>query len=107
MSEFLKMDIFFFIATIGITVFIVAGAVLAFYITRILRIVREIVGDARSIADDAKDVSSKLRDDIHDARTRVVGGISGVMSALSAIGSFKRAKRRTRSTKEETSHDDA
>src|SRR5262249_27687662 len=64
MTEFLKMDIFFVIATIGTVVVAVLAAIALWYLVRILktfdRLTREVEEEAKAI-----------RADIHEARAAV------------------------------------
>jgi hypothetical protein len=64
MNGFLEMDIFFFITTI---VVVAIGALLAFILLRIWRI----LGHIEEISKDVSAESALLRDDIADVRARI------------------------------------
>ena len=64
MNGFLEMDIFFFITTV---VVVAIGAMLAFILLRIWRI----LGHVEEISKDVSAESALLRDDIADMRARI------------------------------------
>jgi hypothetical protein len=99
MSDFMKMDIFFFIASVGVIVLTVAVAFIGYLVYRTMQVVHEIVEDARIIMGDAKEVSAKISEDIHEARSKLSGGLAGVFTALRAFGLFKRAKKKASQAK--------
>ena len=87
MDSFLKMDIFFFVATIEL---VVLGALLAFVLWKLLRILRYV----EHIAEVAGKEADHLREDAAYLRGRLLG-------VLDAIFSFV-PRRRKREEKTET-----
>jgi hypothetical protein len=76
MSDFAKMDAFFFITTI---VVIVIGVILAFILLRVWRI----LGHVEEISKDVSAESALLRGDIAELRGKMQSGLN-----IIALGSF-------------------
>lgn len=81
MTEFLKQDIFFFVATIGMVVVTILIVIALFYLLRILR-------NAGDISDIAKDETHKIVKDVNDFRDGVKTRISGASNSISFLKSF-------------------
>ena len=64
MSQFLQMDIFFFVTTL---IVVAIGVLLAVILLRIWRI----LGHVEKISKDVSEESALLRDDIHDLRSKM------------------------------------
>jgi hypothetical protein len=73
MSEFLKMDIFFFVTTIVVVVLGLLGIVAMVYIIRLLRILND-------IADTVDEETSAIKEDLDAARAKVRRGGNGLLS---------------------------
>jgi predicted Holliday junction resolvase-like endonuclease len=64
MTEFAKMDVFFFVTTIAVIIFTLLVAVAAIYIIKILRDIKYITKKAKSEADIISEELSDLRDNV-------------------------------------------
>ncbi|HVM73562.1 MAG TPA: hypothetical protein VMU13_01635 [Candidatus Paceibacterota bacterium] len=83
MSEFAKMDAFFFITTL---VVVVVGALLAFILFRIWRI----LGHVEEISKDVSEESELLRNDLAHMRSSMQTGFSVVALGTFLNKAFKR-----------------
>jgi hypothetical protein len=77
MSDFLQMDIFFFITTVAV---VVVGALIAFVLWRVQRILEDI----EHISEQAAMESDLIRQDIHELRRDIKSGKGKVAS----VGKF-------------------
>jgi hypothetical protein len=75
MNDFLKMDIFFFVATAEL---LVLGALMAFVIWRILKILKYI----ERIAEIAGSEAENLRSDAAYLRGRMIGALDAMFSFI-------------------------
>jgi uncharacterized membrane protein len=95
MNEFLKMDIFFVVATVAVVLIAVA---LAFVLLSLYRILRKVEEVAEMVSDEGKE----LRADIARARVRLAqqGLVAGALTSL--VDVFRRpVKRRAKKSSSE------
>lgn len=64
MNEFLKMDIFFIVTTFVVVVWGIIGAIVLYYVIRVLRYIERL---SRTVAEEA----DELRGDIDEVRAQV------------------------------------
>lgn len=64
MNDFLKMDIFFGVATLGSIIFIALVSIALFYVIRLLR-------SLSRLSEEVEEEAKALRADLNDARTAV------------------------------------
>lgn len=102
MSDFMKMDIFFVITSIGVVLAVICGIVLCYLLWRIIRIAEVIVKDVSHIVADAKQVAANLKDDVRTARSTFMGTISSLMSL---IGLVRKGSRKSASKRKNGEHD--
>ncbi len=99
MSEFLKMDIFFFVATIGTIVLTTLLSIALFYCIRVVKGMERILGE---IEDETKAIRADLGS-VRDAARREGEKLSGMLQAFEAmLRSFIGKKPRTRKKKAKT-----
>ena len=83
MSEFLKMDVFFVIATIGFVVMAVLIICALWYIVQILRTISR-------VADSVEEEATALKEDFREARESIkrqgIGLLSGVATLFGMAG---------------------
>lgn len=83
MNEFLKMDVFFVVATIGFVILAVLLCIALVYVIRLLRTLDEI---AHTVEDEAL----ALREDLDEARASIKRGGSSLLSLLGFAGKTKK-----------------
>ena len=71
MSEFLKMDVFFFVSTIGVIVFVLFGGFILWRVIRILGNVEHISLRASEESDLIKEDIDRLRSNIKDEGLKI------------------------------------
>ena len=71
MNEFLKMDIFFFVATLGVVLFICFGALATWQITRILKNIEHISSQVALESDEIRRDLAEVRADIRSGKGRL------------------------------------
>ncbi len=79
MSEFLKMDSFFVISTIGFVVLAILLGVVLFYVIQLLRTMNR-------VADTVEEEAAALKGDLDEARASIKRGGSGLLSLLGFAG---------------------
>jgi uncharacterized protein YoxC len=83
MNEFLKMDIFFVVATIGAVTLVVLLGIAVFYIIRLLRTLNR-------VADTVEEEADVLKKDIHEVRASIKHGGKGLLSIFGFGGKKKK-----------------
>jgi len=96
-TEFLKMDLFFFITSTVVVLMGLFGLIILFYIIKIVRAASRLIGtvqrEADEIAEDFKEIKKDVKEGVHDMKegistatnyTKVVAG-AGIVKALSAL----------------------
>ncbi len=78
MSEFLKMDIFFVIATIGFVVFAVLVICALWYVVKILRTINR-------VADSVEEEATAIKEDLHEARESMKRQGKGLLSGIATL----------------------
>jgi hypothetical protein len=81
MDEFLKMNIFFVIATIGFVVLAVMAAIILFYVIRLLATINR-------VAESVEEEALALKDDFDEARASIKRQGSGLVSTLGTLFGF-------------------
>jgi uncharacterized membrane protein len=81
MNEFLKMDIFFVVATGALVVFVIMLCVALWYMIKILRTISH-------VADTVEEEAQALKDDFDEARASIKRGGAGFLSSLLALLGF-------------------
>ncbi len=66
MTEFLKMDVFFFIATVAISLFAIAFTIASIYVIGILRDLKYVSEKIRTGADNLSEDISSLRENVQN-----------------------------------------
>ena len=89
MDDFLKMDIFFVVATAAA---IILSVLLVLVLIRVLRVLKNI----EEVTDIVVEESEQIRDDIREVRERVKKEGHRFGQLLSLIGGFAKPKRRTK-----------
>jgi hypothetical protein len=114
MSDFLKMDIFFFIATFGILIFSIFASLLAYYLVRIARnihsITQMIEKEAHATILDFRSLRKDVREGVQSVKgyTKAFAGANFLKGVTNIVQAFmehtqseaKPAKPRTRKKKE-------
>lgn len=96
-EAFLKMDVFFVITTAVVVLLGIFGAVILFYIVKIVKAVSKIVAtvqrETEELAQDFKEMKQDVKEGVHDMRegianvtgyTKAIPG-AGIVSALSSL----------------------
>lgn len=94
MDEFLKMDIFFFVATVGVMVLTV---LVGFVLWRLARILKNVEYISKQVAIE----SDIVRQDIAEMRSQIKSGQNRLGALFSFLGKFtKRSKKSSHHEKE-------
>ncbi|MBU1292908.1 hypothetical protein KJ819_02455 [Patescibacteria group bacterium] len=91
MDDFLKMDIFFIVATAAA---VVLSVLLVLVLVRVLRVLKNI----EEVTDIVVEESEQIRDDIREVRERVKKEGHRFGQLISLIGGFAKPKRRSKKT---------
>ena len=79
MSEFLKMDVFFVVATLG---FVVLGVLLCVVLVYVIQLLRTI----NRVADTVEDETEAIKGDLDDARASIRSGGNSLMALMGLTG---------------------
>jgi CHASE1-domain containing sensor protein len=79
MDEFLKMDIFFVVATIGFVVLAVLVCVVLIYVIQLLRTINR-------VAETVEDETEALKGDLDDARASIRSGGNSLLALVGLAG---------------------
>ncbi len=86
MSAYEKMDIFFIIASIGFIVLTILTVIVGVLIARFLRKLNTIADDARLVSSDIKDITDEMHGDI----TRAHSFVHGLLTFLKPVKKKKK-----------------
>jgi len=87
MNEFLKMDIFFIIASVAMTLVVVLGVILLVYLIKFVK-------NLKYISDQARDETDNIRADIHDFRQNIRSEGLRAKHIFSFLGSLINRKKK-------------
>ena len=80
MNEFLKMDIFFVIASVAAVVLVILLAILIYYLILFMRDLKYISGKARAEADNLSEDLGALRKNIREQGFKIKHGIEFIQN---------------------------